>query len=414
VLTINPANERAETELKALEAKMAREAAGSGVVCPACGTINPPGSQRCLNCYTLLDQAIFTPPPLPGESAAGQESLGESSPREVRHKSFMEMLDTWAEMFALPKQERLDEEHTYARWGLVVPGILIASGITYFFASLTNVGTSVLLPGGSPNWAQLLPCVCGGAVGGAVMGLVSFFFNSGLFYLIARLFTGKGEFVVQSYLLSLVYGPFSLIFGIISPLMLLAVINPALSLIPALIYILVAILALVMSVRALKSAHGYGTGAALGTIFLPGIFFACVGGLLSVLLAGSLQTTLPLTAPRFPAAITESPPTPIQQPAPTLPVGGEPRSDIPVPEEATIIVRSAAQIQYDIFQSPAAVGTYYKTQMPLQGWTPDTPNVVEAERVLLSYSKPGASVLIQASRSGESNPTRVVIAISEF
>jgi hypothetical protein len=410
VLTINPAHERAETELKALEAKMAREAAESGVVCPACGTINPPGSQRCLNCYALLDQAVVAPPPLPGETAAGQEMPS----REVRHKSFMEMLDTWAEMFALPKQERLDEEHAYARWGLVVPGILIASGITYFFTSLTNVGTSLLLPGGSPNWAQLLPCACGGAVGGAVMGLISFFINSGIFYLIARLFTGKGEFVVQSYLLSLVYGPFSLIFGIISPLMLLAVVNPVLSLIPALIYILVATLALMMSVRALKSAHGYGTGAALGTIFLPGIFFACVGGLLSLLLAGSIQTTLPFTAPRFPAEMLETPSIPTQQPTPLPPVGGEPRSDIPVPEEANLIVRSAVQIQYDIFQSPEAVGTYYKTQMPLQGWTLDTPNVVEAERVLLAYSKPGASILIQASRSSASSPTRVVIDISEF
>lgn len=409
-LTINPANERAETELKAIEAKMAREAAESGVVCPACGTINPPGSQRCLNCYALLDQAVVAPPPLPGGIAASQEMPS----REVRHKSFMEMLDTWAEMFALPKQERLDEEHAYARWGLVVPGILIASGITYFFTSLTNVGTSLLLPGGSPNWAQLLPCACGGAVGGAVIGLISFFINSGIFYLIARLFTGKGEFVVQSYLLSLVYGPFSLVFGIISPLMLLAVVNPVLSLIPALIYILVAILALMMSVRALKSAHGYGTGAALGTIFLPGIFFACVGGLLSVLLAGSLQTTLPFAAPRFPAKMLETPSIPTQQPAPLPPVGGEPRSDIPVPEEANLIARSAVQIQYDIFQSPEAVGTYYKTQMPLQGWTLDTPNVVEAERVLLAYSKSGASVLIQASRSSASSPTRVVIDISEF
>ncbi len=413
VLTINPANERAETELKALENKMAREAARS-VVCPACGTINPPGSQRCLNCYALLDQAVVAPSPLPGESAAGQASLGETPRREVRHKSFMEMLDTWAEVFAFPKHERLDEEHAYARWGLIVPGILIASGITYFFMSLTNIGTRVLLPGGSANWAQLVPCACGGAVGGAVIGLISFFIISGIFYFVARLFMGKGEFVVQSYLLSLVYGPFSLIAGIISPLILLIVVNPVLSLIPALIYILVAILALMISVRALKSAHGYGTGAALGTIFLPGIFFACVGGLLSLLLAGSLQTTVPFAVPGFPAAITEIPPTPIQQATPTLPVGGEPRSDIPVPEEATIRVRSAAQIQYDIFQSPEAIGSYYKTQMPLQGWTLDTPNVVEAERVLLAYSKPGASVLIQASRSSESSPTRVVIDISEF
>ncbi len=414
VLAINPANERAETELKALEAEMAREAGKADIVCPTCGTVNPPDSQRCLNCYALLDQATVSPPPLPGESVAGQEVLGQHPPREVQHKSFMEMLDTWAEIFALPKQERLDEEHAYARWGLVVPGILIASGITYFFTSLTNVGTSVLLPGGSPNWAQLVPCACGGAVGGAVMGLISFFINSGIFYLIARLFTGKGEFVVQSYLLSLVYGPFSLVFGIISPLMLLVVINPVLGLIPALIYLLLSILALMMSVRALKSTHGYGTGAALGTIFLPGIFFSCVGGLLSVLLAGSLQTTLPFAAPGLPAVITETPPAPTQQPAPTSPVSGEPRSDIPVPEEATIIVRSTAQVQYDIFQSPEAVGTYYKTQMPLQGWTPDTPNVIEAELVLLAYSKPDASVLIRASRSSESSPTRVVIDISEF
>jgi hypothetical protein len=110
---------------------------------------------------------------------------------------------------------------------------------------------------------------------------------------------GRGEFVVQSYLLSLVYGPASLIIGILSPLILLGTVKPALGIVPALIIFPISLLALMMSIRALKSAHGYSTGAALGTLFLPGIVFCCFGALLSTLLAESLTTTLPFTLSEF-------------------------------------------------------------------------------------------------------------------
>ena len=300
VLTINPANERAETELKALQEKMARgQVTEADLICPSCGVTNPLGSQRCLNCYADFEQTVPTPRPAPAEPSPGEVTVGEPPPREVQHKSFMEMLDTWAEMFTLPSQARLDEEQPYARWGLTIPGILLASGIAYFFVALTNVGATLLMPGGTLDPVKLLPIACGGAVGGAVAGLISFLIYSGLYYLFGRILGGKGEFVVQGYLLSLVYAPFILVFGIFSPLMLLGAAQPALGVIPVLIFIPVAILALIMTIRALKSTHGYGTGAALGTLFLPGIVFFCFGALLSTLLAESLMTTIPFTLPEF-------------------------------------------------------------------------------------------------------------------
>ena len=299
VLTINPANERAERELTALQEKAEQqELEESGFVCLACGATNPPDTQRCLNCYAALDEPISAPTSTQAESPPAEASIGEQPSREVRHKSFMEMLDTWAEMFMLPGQARLDEEHAYARWGLTAPGVLVASAITYFFVSLINVGTTLLTPGGTTNLAQLVPIVCGGVVIGAVIGLISFLINSGFYYLIARLLKGEGQFDVQSYLLSLVYGPYSLAFAIFSPLLLLTAINPVLGFIPFLIVIPIAILAFIMTVRAFKSTHGYGTGAALGTIFLPGLFFCCLGVMIS-LLAGSALTTLPFTFSEF-------------------------------------------------------------------------------------------------------------------
>ncbi|GAB4529625.1 MAG: hypothetical protein Kow0063_06840 [Anaerolineae bacterium] len=302
VLAINPANERAETELKALQEKMAREQAEqAGLSCPVCGASNPVGTQRCLNCSADFGQTTAATSTSVATGSLPQESTvaGELPVRQAQHKGFMEMLDTWAEMLALPKKTRLDEEHAYARWGLTIPAILLASGITYFFTSLTNAGTTLLLPGDTLDLGLLLPLVCGGTVGGAVVGLFSFFISSGIYYLVARVLQGKGEFTVQSYLLSLVYGPFSLVFGIVSPLMLLGTIKPALGVIPGLILLPVSILFLVMTVRALKSAHGYGTGAALGTLFLPAIFFCCIGALLSTLLAETLATTLPFTLSDF-------------------------------------------------------------------------------------------------------------------
>jgi predicted Zn-dependent protease len=45
VLTINPANDRAERELKALQEKMARGQVKEGdLICPSCGVTNPPGT----------------------------------------------------------------------------------------------------------------------------------------------------------------------------------------------------------------------------------------------------------------------------------------------------------------------------------------------------------------------------------
>jgi hypothetical protein len=301
VLTINPANERAETELNALQEKMARgQLEKADLICPTCGATNSPGSERCINCHTAFAIAAAAPSSVPTESfPTGGAILAEPPPRDVQHKGFMEMLDTWAEMLALPKQTRLDEEHAYARWGLIVPGILVASGITYFFVALTQVGTTLLFPGSTPDMLQLLPIACGGALVGAVAGPISFVFSSGIYYLIARLLQGRGEFVVQSYLLSLVYAPFSLVYGIISPLMLLSMVNPVLGLIPVLILIPVSILALIMSVRALKSAHSYGTGAAIGTLLLPGIIFGCICGPLVALLGGGTMTSTPFNLSDF-------------------------------------------------------------------------------------------------------------------
>ncbi len=313
VLTINPANEQAETELKALEEKLARGQVESSdeVICPTCGVANPPDRQRCISCYADFSQIGSAPPAMGAESSPEGIAVGGPPPREAQHKSFMEMLDTWAEIFILPNQARLDEEHAYARWGLIIPGILFANGVTYFFVLLTSVGMTFLMPGDTLDPALSLPpgdtldpvlwlpIICGGTFGGAVAGLISFFFNSGIYYLFGRILGGRGEFVVQSYLLSLVYGPVSLVAGIFSPLMLLSTVKPALGFIPALITLPISILALIMFVRALKSAHGYGTGAALGTLFLPGIVLCCFGALLSTLVTEGLTTTLPLTSSEF-------------------------------------------------------------------------------------------------------------------
>jgi ribosomal protein L40E len=305
VLAINPANERAETELRLLREKIAREKPAEGVICPACGAANPPGTQRCLRCYTALDQVMPASSAVPAGSVSGAEAV-EHAPREVRHKSFMEMIDTWAEMLALPSRARLDEEHVYARWGLTVPGILVASVLVNFFVSLAFMGSIPSMLSQLPqfetsplpidvstfNLGTVIPCSCGVSVFGAIAGLLNFFIASGLFSVAARLFGGRGDFVVQSYLLSLVYGPYSLLSGIFTPLRLLSVISPILGTLPGLISIPISIMALIMMVRALKSAHGYGTGAALGTLFLPGIVLGCLIAMVVVVLtAGSLTTS---------------------------------------------------------------------------------------------------------------------------
>jgi len=192
-------------------------------------------------------------------------------------------------MFTLPRQARLAEEGAYARWGLTVPAILLASFVVNFVTSLTWFGVmppefqqllseaGPLLSGTrlTPGLGTLLPCTCGTTLAGGLIGLFNFFLGSGLLFIVARLFGGRGNFQVQSYLLSLVYGPYGLVSSIVAPLALLGTISPALNLIPSLVALPISIIFFMMLVRVLKSTHGYGTGAALGTIFAPVIVLSC-------------------------------------------------------------------------------------------------------------------------------------------
>ncbi len=269
VLTLNSANQQAATALSALQAKMGK------------------GKPEA---------------PAPSSYAPSPVGFEQQPVQEVQHKSFMELLDTWAEMFTLPGQARLDEERAYARWGPTVLGILLASVVTNFVTSLAWFGATPpelqqllseagsLLPGTTltPGLETLLPCTCGTTLIGAAAGLFNFFLGSALLSVVARFLGGRGSFEVQSYLLSLVYGPYGLASSIVAPLALLGTISPVLSFIPTLIAIPIGIMSLIMMVRALKATHGYGTGAALGTLFGPAILLTCcVVMLVLVLAAGS-------------------------------------------------------------------------------------------------------------------------------
>ena len=149
---------------------------------------------------------------------------------------------------------------------------------------------SELDPEAAEQLAALLPMVAGAGIGTVVwafcMGIllipVSFFMGSLLWFAIAKLFGGTGEFEEQTYLL----GTFS------APLIIL---NAGLSIIPVLnfcTWFFILVYQLVLTYFALKVSHNLTSGRAVGVVLtlLGGIFLliCCLIALFSFAIAAVL------------------------------------------------------------------------------------------------------------------------------
>jgi len=94
-----------------------------------------------------------------------------------------------------------------------------------------------------------------GAVGGIVGGLIGWIIAGGIYFIFAKLLGGKGDFITQIYLMSLYIPIISIIAAIFSPV--------------SSVTILISLLGLYFLTFALKEAHGYSTGKAILTWFIP-------------------------------------------------------------------------------------------------------------------------------------------------
>lgn len=124
----------------------------------------------------------------------------------------------------------------------------------------------------------ILCSLCGGIVG----AFVGFYLASGLVYLGARVFGGRGDFGTQTYLQSLLAVPTGIVSGLLS---LIPCVGPLLALV-------VAIYAIILNVRAIKVAHNLTTGRAVAALLVPAILVALLVGCLVAIIMAALAPAI--------------------------------------------------------------------------------------------------------------------------
>ncbi len=92
-----------------------------------------------------------------------------------------------------------------------------------------------------------------------ILAIISLFIGSGIIYLFAKLFGGKGDYNTQTYFVSLYQAPLIPITGLITNIPVLGTI----------INFIIQIYILYLTTLALKETHNYSTGRAVATWLVP-------------------------------------------------------------------------------------------------------------------------------------------------
>lgn len=134
---------------------------------------------------------------------------------------------------------------------------------------------------------RLVVMVCGAPIA-AVIGTI--FFAIGVFIVqwLAKLFGGRGTADQLAYVLAAILTPFLIVSGIVS---LLGVI-PYVGFCFNLIWALAALYVIVLEVMAVKGVNQFGWGAAIGSLFIPGLVVAFICGCLAMVSTAVLGTAL--------------------------------------------------------------------------------------------------------------------------
>jgi hypothetical protein len=177
----------------------------------------------------------------------------------------------------------------------VLISILILSIVTALLSSATTLiggGTVMSGPVAPPSdvpspttpstGSLLLTSACCGILG----TFLGFYIGNTLLYFGARVFGGTGDFGTQAYLQSLFIVPIGILSSVLSPLSAIPTVGNCIF---GLFSLALTVYAVVLTVRALKVAHGLSREKAIGAALVPiaivmGI--ACLAAAALVLLAG--------------------------------------------------------------------------------------------------------------------------------
>jgi hypothetical protein len=140
--------------------------------------------------------------------------------------------------------------------------------------------------------------VCSSPVAGAI-GALFFVIGVGVIQWVAKLFKGTGTFSQLAYAIAAISVPFTLVSAFLTPFSSV----PVLGICTGILSLGLGIYALVLQLMAVKGVNKFGWGQAAGSVFLPGLVFACCLIVVVAVLAGmgvamgdvfnSIQNTLP-------------------------------------------------------------------------------------------------------------------------
>ncbi len=192
----------------------------------------------------------------------------------------------WKEVLTKPveafKKEEKKADLGKGAMHLIIAGVIAGfiSGLAVLFG-ITAVGTmggfdSMVMGAGVGVFAFIASLILT-----PIMSVIGWLIGSGIIYVFAMIFKGKGNFTNQSYLLAL-YG---------APLM---VINSILGIIPfigPILAFLVWLYGLYLLTMAIKQVHKVSTGKAVAIWLIPVVVVAVIA---AVLFVGFLMTIVPL------------------------------------------------------------------------------------------------------------------------
>jgi hypothetical protein len=153
--------------------------------------------------------------------------------------------------------------------------VLVLAGVTAIFSALSALiggGLSAVL---TPVEGQGAALMQGAGVvqaaltsfcGGILSSIIGFYLGNGIFYVLARIFGGQGDFTTQTYLVSLFQVPLGMILSVLSVISAIPFAGPCIA---GLISLLASIYSLVLMVRALKVAHHMPTKRVVAVILVP-------------------------------------------------------------------------------------------------------------------------------------------------
>ena len=127
----------------------------------------------------------------------------------------------------------------------------------------------------------LITAICGAPII-AVIATIFFAIGTAVIQWVAKMFGGKGNNGQLAYALAAILAPFSIVAGVLSLLSAIPFIGFCFSVIVAIagLYILV------LEIMAIKGVNQFGWGAAIGSLFIPGLV---IGFLCACLVGGSLM-----------------------------------------------------------------------------------------------------------------------------